>query len=56
MPIIFDEVTAEITPPPSAAPAPTPAREAPGGAALDPQELQRELARLAERAARLSAD
>lgn len=61
MPIIFDEVTANITPPAPATSAPAesgPASGGPasGGPASDPQALQRELQRIAERAARLSAD
>lgn len=56
MPVIIDEVTANLTPP---APAPAgPAEPVPAGGppVVDPQNLQRELQRIAERAARLSAD
>jgi len=56
MPIIFDEVTANIMPPAPATSGPA----GPGGsnaeAGIEPQTLQRELQRIAERAARLSAD
>lgn len=55
MPIIFDELTAEIAPP-----APTTsaneARPENARPAVDPQSLLRELSRLAERAERLNAD
>lgn len=56
MPIIIDQVTADITPPapPTSGPAETVAAD--GEPALDPQSLQRELQRHAERVARLSAD
>jgi hypothetical protein len=56
MPIIFDEVTANITPPAPATSAPADPAGTNGGPAPDPQTLQRELQRIAERAARLSAD
>lgn len=56
MPIIFDQVTADITPPAPATSGPGEAGRASGEPALDPQDLQRELQRHAERAARLSAD
>ena len=56
MPIIFDEVTAEITPP-----APTTSDNESrssnnGRPAVDPQTLSRQLQLIAERAERLSAD
>jgi len=54
MAIIFDEISAEVQ-----APQPPPAvtaQPAPGGNPMDPQALARELARQAERAARLVAD
>ncbi|MHB9006442.1 MAG: hypothetical protein ACYDC1_05880 [Limisphaerales bacterium] len=55
MAIVFDEISAEIAPP-----APTTGaaeRQAANGAApVDAQSVLRELQRLAERAARLSAD
>jgi hypothetical protein len=56
MPIIFDEVTADITPPTPATSAPAETGPSAGGPASDPQALQRELQRIAERTARLSAD
>lgn len=56
MPIIFDEVTANITPPAPATSAPAETGHPNGAPASDPQALQRELQRIAERAARLSAD
>lgn len=55
MPIIFDEVSAEITPP-------TPTTSAAerqsdtGAPQADPQSMLREIQRIAERAARLNAD
>lgn len=56
MPIIFDEVTAEITPPTPT----TSDNEARSGKsnrpAVDPQTLSRQLQLIAERAERLSAD
>ena len=55
MPIIFDEVTAEITPP-----VPTTSANdnagAPAANRVDPQNVLREMQRLAERAERLRAD
>jgi len=56
MPIIIDQVTADITPPapPTSGPAETATDD--GERTPDPQTLQRELRRHAERAARLSAD
>ena len=54
MPIIFDEISAEVqapSPPPAVTAQPSPA-----GNPVDPQALMRELARQAERAARLHAD
>jgi hypothetical protein len=55
MPITFDEVTAEITPP-----APTTSTNDGQGdnrrPPVDPQSLIRELSRVAERAERLNAD
>jgi len=55
MPVVIDEVTAEIEPPPA------PEREAaaqPGGPSpeLDPRRLREELRRLEARAARVRAD
>jgi hypothetical protein len=55
MPIIFDEVTAAITPPAPTASA-TESRDSSAAAPLDPQALVRELQRIAERAERLNAD
>ena len=56
MAIVFDEVTADVTPP-----APTPGTNERRGEnsacpPVDPQSLLRELQRLADRAARLNAD
>jgi hypothetical protein len=56
MPIIFDQVTVDITPPAPATSGPGESRGPSGEPALDPQDLQRELQRHAERATRLSAD
>ena len=56
MPIIFDEVTANITSSTPATSAPAEVAPLPGEPMSDPQSLQRELQRIAERAARLSAD
>jgi hypothetical protein len=54
MPIIFDEISADVQAPP---PAPAITQQpAPNGNPVDPQALARELARQAERAARLVAD
>lgn len=56
MPIIFDEVTASITPPSPATSGPAEPGGANSDAGIEPQTLQRELQRIAERSARLSAD
>jgi len=56
MPIIFDEVTASITPPNPATSAPAEPTGPGGQPGMEPQSLQRELQRIAERAARLSSD
>jgi hypothetical protein len=56
MPIIFDEVTAQVQPPTPPADRRAPPRREQSPAANDPLELVRLLERLAERAARLNAD
>lgn len=56
MPIIFDEVTAEIAPPAPTTSSTEGQSEGNRGGKVDPQSLLRELQRVAERAARLSAD
>ncbi len=57
MPIIFDEVTAEITPPtPTTSASDSQRNTGRAGAKVDAQSVLRELQRMAERAARLSAD
>jgi len=56
MPIIFDEVTANIMPPAAATSGPAEPGDSNGETGIEPQILQRELQRIAERAARLSAD
>lgn len=55
MPIIFDEVTAEIVPPAPTTSANESRPDAPRPA-VDPQSLSRQLQLLAERAERLLAD
>jgi hypothetical protein len=55
MPVIFDEVTAEVAAPPPP-PASPPAGAAEPATGPDALELVRLLAQLSERAARLSAD
>lgn len=56
MPITFDEVTADLTPPPAPVSGGENRPDAAERSAVDPQTLARELQRLAERAARLNAD
>ena len=56
MPIIFDEVTAEITPPVPTTSANEDREDANRGTKVDPQSLVCQLGRLAERAERLKAD
>lgn len=55
MPIIIDEVTADIAPPPRS---PASGASSPGQTAVapDPAALRRELERLTERALRIHAD
>ncbi len=56
MPIIFDEVTAEITPPTPTTSSVEDRDAADRNAKVDPQSLVCQLARLAERTERLNAD
>ena len=57
MPIVFDEVTADIAPPADAAPAPSGDAAAPSFDSADPvEQVRRALALLREREARLIAD
>jgi len=56
MPIIFDEVTAEITLPTPTTSSTEDRADADRGKKVDPQSLVCQLARLAERAERLNAD
>lgn len=56
MPITFDEVTADLTPPSAPPPAPDHAESSAVRETIDASVLGRELQRLADRAARLSAD
>lgn len=56
MPIIFDEITAEIAPPAPTTSASEGQSDGNRSPKVDPQSLLRELQRVAERAARLSAD
>ena len=56
MPIIFDEVSAEITPPAPTTSSTAGRNEGAEGPKVDAQSLLRELQRVAERAERLQAD
>ena len=57
MPIVFDEVTADIAPPADAAPDASGNAAAPGSDNADPvEQVRRALALLREREARLIAD
>jgi hypothetical protein len=56
MPIIFDEVSAEITPPAPTSSSTEGRSEGAQGTKVDAQSLLRELQRVAERAERLHAD
>lgn len=56
MPIIFDEVAAEIVPPTPTSSASEARPDDPRRPAVDPQSLARQLELLAERAERLHAD
>ncbi len=56
MPIIFDEITADVTPPAPTSSASERQSDPSGSAKVDPKSLVRELQRVAERAERLSAD
>jgi len=56
MPIIFDEVTAEVTPPTPTTSSNEGRSEGGQNSRVDPQSVLRELQRIAERAERLNAD
>ena len=56
MPIIFDEVTADVTPPPAPTTSSNELRGDNARPGIDPAMLVRELQRIAERAERLNAD
>ncbi len=56
MPIVFDEISAEIAPPPAARDTPAPATPAAAGEVDAMAQLRQSLALLQEREARLIAD
>jgi hypothetical protein len=56
MPIIFDQITADLTPPALTSSASERQSESSSGPKVDAKSLVRELQRAAERAERLSAD